>query len=197
MSRSADTDAALIDPIAQRWSPRAFADRDIPEATLQTLLEAARWAPSCFNEQPWRFMLARRSQPEAHAQLAGVLVEQNRLWAKAAPILLMSVARTTFAMNGRTNPHAWHDVGLAVSQLIIQATAMDICAHQMAGFDRDAARAAFQIPGDFEPVAIIALGYRGDPGLLSAALAEREKAPRKRRPLSETVFTGHWKALMR
>lgn len=189
MERFADTDAPLIAPIARRWSPRAFSPRPLSAETLRTLLEAARWAPSCFNEQPWRFVVARQDEPEGFAVLAGLLNEKNRLWAAQAPVLMLSLACTTFRQNGKPNAHAWHDVGLAVSQLVLQASAEGVMVHQMAGFDREAARTALGVPPDVAPVAMLALGYPGDPRQLPAELAARESAPRQRLDLSALVFS--------
>ncbi len=173
---------------------RMAAHLPVPEEALRSLFEAARWAPSCFNEQPWRFLVARRTDPEAHEKLLSCLSEGNQRWAKQAPVLALSVARTTFTRNGKPNRHAFHDVGLAVAQLTLQATTTGLVVHQMAGFDPERARRLHAIPEGFEPVAVLAIGYPGEPDDLPEDLRERERAARSRRPQREFVFTGSWGA---
>jgi len=178
--------------LKRRWSPLAFSGRMVEPETLQSLFEAARWAPSCFNEQPWNFVVCTRDSPEDHERLVSCLSEGNQPWARTAPVLMLSVARRTFARNGNPNRHALHDVGLAVENLILQATALDLFVHQMAGFNVAKARTLFGIPDDYEPVAAIALGYPGDPERLPPPLRERQMAPRQRKPLDQFVFGGRW-----
>jgi nitroreductase len=182
----------IIANLAQRWSPRAF-DETIPvtDEQLRMLLEAARWAPSCFNEQPWSFVVTRKGDDD-HARLLDCLMPKNQLWAGSAPVLLLSVAHTVFSHNGKSNRHAVHDVGLAVSQLIQQGMAIGLSVHQMAGFSVDKARSAFSIPDEYAPVAAIALGTPGSPDILPPDLRETELAPRTRKPLSEMAFGGHF-----
>jgi nitroreductase len=178
--------------LKRRWSPVAFSGRMVEPETLQSHFEAARWAPSCFNEQPWNFVVCTRDNPEDHERLVSCLSEGNVPWARTAPVLMLSVARRTFSHNGKPNRHALHDVGLAVENLILQATALDLFAHQMAGFNVAKARTLFEIPVDHEPVAAIALGYPGDPERLPPPLRERQMAPRQRKPLDQFVFGGRW-----
>jgi nitroreductase len=178
--------------LKRRWSPLAFSGRRVEPEKLQSLFEAARWAPSCFNEQPWNFVVCTKDSPEDHERLVSCLSEGNQPWARTAPVLMISVARRTFARNGNPNRHALHDVGLAIENLIFQAMALDLFVHQMAGFDVTKARALFGIPDDHEPVAAIALGYPGDPEQLSPPLRERQMAPRQRKPLDQFVFGGRW-----
>ncbi len=192
IAKPAETTFAIHDLLRQRWSPRAFSPRPVEPEKLQGLLEAARWAPSCFNEQPWRFIVCTKDQPADHARLVGCLSEGNLPWAPQAPVLMLSVAKLQFTHNGRPNRHALHDVGMAVENLVIQAVALGLHVHQMAGFDAAKARTVFGIPEDHEPVAAIALGYQGDEQALPAQLRERELAPRTRKPLGETVFGGRW-----
>ena len=168
--------------IRQRRSPRLFQDRDIPREILVALFEAARWAASCYNEQPWRFLVASRENHEDYARLLDCLVPKNQEWARSAPVLMLSVASMRFRHNDKPNRHAFHDVGLAVSQLALQATALGLALHQMAGFDTEAARRAYAIPEGYEPVAAIAVGYPG----------EEPVKDRVRRPLDEIVFRGTW-----
>jgi nitroreductase len=194
MKKPAQTDYPVLEVVETRWSPRAFAGRDIEEAKLRSCLEAARWAPSCFNEQPWRFVVARKTETEAFERLAGCLRSGNS-WAREAAVLLLSVAANNFSANGKPNRHAVHDVGLATAQFVLQATALDLAVHQMAGFDRDQARDAVSIPQDFEPVTMIAVGYPGEPGQLSEELRQKELSARTRRPQGEFVFGGLWGAV--
>ncbi len=192
MSNPADPAHPVHDLIATRYSPRAFSDRAVSQEDVRSLLEAARWAPSCFNEQPWRYLLAMKSQPDEFARMLSCLVEFNQSWAKEASVLLLAVASTQFERNQKPNRHAWHDVGAASGSLSLQATALGLQAHQMAGFDADRARAEFAIPEEFEPVAAIAIGYPGSADSLPEDLRERELAARERKPLSELVFSGAW-----
>ena len=191
MKKTAETAFPVHDLIAERWSPRAFADRPVATELLGSLLEAARWAPSCFNAQPWRYLVARREDAEGFERLAACLVEGNA-WAREAPVLMLAVARTTFEHNGKPNRHAWHDVGLASQSLALQAQALGLATHQMAGFDADRARKLLGIPAGFEPVAMIAVGHPGEAGALPGPLAERERTPRGRRPLEELAFGPAW-----
>ena len=182
----------LHDLIRNRWSPRAFASRPVEAEKLRTILEAARWAPSCFNEQPWSYIVATQENPEEFERMLGCLLSANQVWAKAAPVLMISVAHLNFERNNKSNRHAFHDVGLASENLELQAQAMGIAVHQMGGFDVEGARKAYGIPGEYVPVAAIALGYPGDPGTLPQDLREREFAPRTRKPATAFVFSGKW-----
>jgi nitroreductase len=192
MDKTAKTEFPVHDLVRLRWSPRAFADRPVEPEKLRSLLEAARWAPSSYNEQPWAYLVARREEPEAFARLLSVLVEFNVTWARRAPVLMLSVAKLHLARNGQPNRHAFHDVGLASANLITQATAMGLFVHQMAGIQVEKAREVFVIPEGWEPVAGIALGYLGEPNSLPQALRDRELEPRSRKPLREFVFSDHW-----
>lgn len=192
MENPAPNEHPIHELIQRRWSPRAFADRAVDKATLLSLLEAARWAPSSYNEQPWSFLVATRDQPDEFQRLLSCLVEFNAGWAQHAPVLMLSVASLQFQRNAKPNRHALHDVGLAAENLVLQCTAMGLVAHQMAGFDADKARELYQIPETHEPVAAIALGYPGEPASLPDPLRERELEPRTRKALDEFVFTGRW-----
>ncbi|BAY76526.1 Nitroreductase family protein [Nostoc sp. DSM 114161] len=179
------------DLIRHRWSPRAFADRPVEGDKILSLLEAARWAPSSYNYQPWNFIVATKEDETEYNRLLSTLVEFNQGWAKNAPVLILAVARVQ-SDEGKTLRHAFHDVGLAIENLTIQATAFDLAVHQMAGFDADSARKQYQIPKDYEPVTALAIGYPGDPQSLGDGLRDRELAPRTRKPLQEFVFSGQW-----
>ena len=192
MSKPAATEVAIHDLMTQRWSPRAIdPDQPVPRAAVHALLESARWAPSCFNEQPWRYLVFDSSDPERLEAARAVLMDGNA-WARTAPVLLLSVAAENFTKNGKPNRHGQHDVGLATENLVLQATALGLATHQMAGFDADASRAAFGIPEGFTPMAMIAVGYPAPAEVLPMALKEREMAPRERRSLHEIAFAGGW-----
>jgi nitroreductase len=192
MEKPAPTREEIHTLIRSRWSPRALSSRALEPAELRRLFEAARWAPSSFNEQPWRFLVARKEDEAAYERLLACVHERNRKWAQAAPVLVLSVARTRFSKSETPNRHAFHDVGLAVGQLITQATAMGLVVRQIAGFDEEAARRAYDLPDVFEPVAVLAIGAPGDPDELPADLREKESAARRRLPLEEIVFDARW-----
>ena len=192
MEKPAETQYPIHDLLRRRWSPRAFSDRRVDPAIMRSLLEAARWAPSSYNEQPWSFIVATRDDPVEFGRLLSCLVEGNIQWAQHAPVLMVSVARLYFEDDGKPNRHAFHDVGLAVANLIVQATALGLVVHQMAGIFPDKIRELYGIPEGYEAVAGIALGYPGDPQSLPEELRKRELAPRERKPLTEFVFSGRW-----
>jgi nitroreductase len=192
MDRFAATRYPILDVLQRRWSPRAFAERPVERETLRSLLEAARWAPSTGNEQPWSFLVATKDDPAAYARLLSCLSENNQRWAGAAPVLMISVASLRFTRNDQPNRFAFHDVGLAVENLVIQALAMGLYVHQMAGFSPEKARELYKLPASAEAVAAIALGYLGDPQTLPDDLRERELTPSVRKPLQEFVFGGQW-----
>jgi nitroreductase len=180
--------AGMVEPILNRWSPRAYADREVPMEDLKKGFEAARWAASSSNEQPWRFLVGRRGD-ETFKKILDALVPGNQVWAKNAPVLILSVARKHFAHNGHVNRHSWHDTGAAMANFSVQVTALGLHGHSMAGFDHDKAQAAFEIPDDFETVAVTAVGYFGDPDTLPEELRKREEQPRQRKDLKEFVFS--------
>jgi nitroreductase len=192
MEKPADTTYPIEDLLKRRWSPRAFSERPVAPETLLRLWEAARWAASTANQQPWYFIVASKQDAAEHARLLSCLRENNQQWAMRAPVLMVSVAKLTFDANGQANRHAFHDVGLAVANLITQATALGLAVHQMAGIYPERVREFYGIPDDFEPVAGIVLGYPGDPALLPEDLRQRELAPRVRKPLDSFVFQGAW-----
>lgn len=195
-AKVARPDHPVLDVIKNRWSPRAFSERPVEEEKLRQMLEAARWAPSSYNEQPWRFLVATAEQPEAHDRLLECLTAFNQGWAKSAPVLMLTVAKKHFSehtpASGKPNRHALHDVGLAMGGLTAQATALGLFVHQMAGIRPDVARQAYGIPEAFEPVAGVAVGYLGNPEALPEKLRRRERSERTRRPLRESIFARHW-----
>jgi nitroreductase len=192
MEKPAGAAHPIHDVIARRWSPRAFDERPVEEETLKSLFEAARWAPSSNNEQPWRFIVASKETSTDYDRLFACLVEGNRKWAFRAPVLILSVASLLFEDDGKPNRHALHDTGMAAENFVLQATALGLQAHQMAGFDTQKARETCLIPTGFDPVAMIALGYPGDPAVLPDYLREREIKPRERQPIGDFVFSIKW-----
>ena len=192
MEKIADTQVPIHDVIRRRWSPRAFADRPIEPDKLLSIFEAARWAASASNEQPWAFLVATRQDPKNHADMLGVLVEFNRTWAHRAPVLILTLAHTQFEKDGRPNRHALYDLGQAAANLALQATSLGLAAHQMAGFEVETARERFAVPAGWEPVSVIAVGYPGNLESLTEKLQQREIAERKRKPLETFVFSGTW-----
>lgn len=193
MEKPAPVDYPIHELLRQRWSPRAFDDRSVERTVLLSLLEAARWAPSSFNEQPWRFVLAsREEQPDAYERLLACLVESNRAWAHLAPIVGFSIAKLSFDRTGRPNRHAYHDVGLGMGNLLVEATARGLAVHQMAGFDVERARAACGLPDGFDAVAAFVLGYPGSPDRLEERIRARETGPRTRLPVTAFAFSGRW-----
>lgn len=178
--------------IAARWSPRAFSTRAIPAEAVHSMLEAARWAASSMNEQPWRFVLVTRDDEEGFSRALEALAPANRDWAQRAPLLLFTAVARNFSRSGKPNAWARHDLGLAMGNLSLQAQALGIAVHQMGGFDAETARRAFAIPEEFDIVTAVAIGYADSPDILPEPLRQRELAPRRRRPLSETVFAGRW-----
>lgn len=182
----------IHDILAHRWSPRAFDSRPVEPDKLRTLFEAARWSASSYNAQPWYYIVATRDDPENFKRVLDSFVEFNQSWAKNAPVVALSVAGLKFTHNGEPNRHAFHDVGQASANLALQAAALGLQVHQMAGILPDKAREIFGIPENFEGVAGIALGYPGDPASLSDQLRARELGKRERKPISSFVFTGKW-----
>jgi nitroreductase len=191
MEKPAQTQFPIHELLKNRWSPRAFDERPVEADTLLSLFEAARWAPSSNNGQPWRFLVAMKENKAEYDRLFNCLVEANQKWAYRAPVLLLSVAKLQFE-DGSPNRHALHDTGMAAENLVIQATAFGLAAHQMAGFRIEQARVDCQIPEGYEPVAMIAIGYPGDPALLPDRLRAREAQPRVRKPLTELLYSAIW-----
>ena len=188
--KPAATDYPIHELLQRRWSTRAFSDEPLEAETLCSVFEAARWAPSSGNGQPWSFLVARREQAGEFEKLASVLVPGNA-WARKAAALVLTVAALD-RVPGKPNRHAWHDVGLATENLALQAYSMDLAVHMMAGFDAAMAREVFSIPERWDPVAMIALGHPGHPDDLPDDIRQKDLAPRQRKPISEFVFSGQW-----
>jgi nitroreductase len=173
-----------------RWSPRSFSDREVAPIDLVRVFEAARWAASSFNEQPWRFLVGILNSL-TYKKIHDSLGDANKAWAGAAPVLILGAAKTTFSHNDAPNRVALYDLGAAASHLTLQAAALGLSTHQMAGFDVDAARKAFEIPENYLIGAVIALGYQGEPDALNhERLRALETAPRERKPLKDIVFSA-------
>ena len=190
--KTAATHYPIQQVLAERWSPYGFADRPVAEADLRSLFEAARWAASSYNEQPWSYLVATKANPQEFGRLLSCLVDANQAWAQAAPVLVLGVVNLLFAKNNKANRAAVHDLGLAAGNLQVEATARGLSVHQMIGILPDKTREVYQIPEHSEAWTAIAIGYRADPATLPAALQARDLTPRPRKPLSDFVFTGQW-----
>ena len=177
---------ALNELIRTRWSPREFLARPVEPEKLHAVFEAARWASSCFNEQPWRFVFVTQDQPEEFRKMLGVLMEKNQEWAKSAYVLGFTAAKKTFTFNGAPNRFAVYDTGAAGAGLALEATDLGLHVHFMGGFDAQKARTQFHVPDDFEIGAAFALGYIDE--------AATRPGARTRKDLGEVVFRGDWGA---
>jgi nitroreductase len=192
--REAPAEHPIEAAIRRRWSPRSYAETPVSASALNSLLEAARWSASCFNAQPWNFIVCRKAEDAAaFDKLFGCLSVNNQGWAGKAPVLILAVARTTFPADGSPNRYAWYDTGAAVANLAIQAGPLGLQIHSMAGFDAAKAREAFGIGEGFDPVAAISVGYPCPADALPEALKARETGPRVRRTVAEIAQFGGWK----
>jgi nitroreductase len=194
MHKPAITQTPINDIIANRWSPRAYdAGKKVTQTQIIALLEAARWAPSCFGDQPWRFIVWDKNQDaQAWQQAFDCIVPSNQTWAKDAPVLVLICADTLFSHNQTPNKWAQYDTGAAAVSLCLQATSMGLVTHQMGGFNGDKTREAFSIPAQYNPISMLAVGYEGDPNNLPDDLKARELAERKRKPIGELFFNSVW-----
>ena len=190
-TKPANTDRPILDCLSQRWSPYVFDPRTVEDADWATLFEAARWAASSYNEQPWRFILVKRDDA-GYGEAVGCLMDANQGWAQHASGLIFTVVSRSFARNGNPNRVAEHDLGLAVGNLSAQATSMGLVVHQMGGVNLTKVRQTYSIPDGFDPVTAVAVGYAGDASGADAGLVERDASPRIRRALSESVFGPKW-----
>jgi len=192
IGRMAPTDHAVHPLIAYRWSPRAISPAPVEMEKLAAVFEAARWAPSSFNEQPWRFLVGTVAGPDRLEKLRGYLKEGNA-WALRAPVLVASAYRTTFTRNDRPNRMALRDLGAAEENAFLEAFHQGLVMHQMAGFEHERL-ADEMLPDGFEPGSMWAIGYPGNVSELPEKKREQERAPRKRRPLQDLVFGTEWEA---
>lgn len=190
--KQASPDHPIHELIARRWSPYAFADRPVSDDDLRSLFEAARWAASSYNEQPWTYILATKGERDEFDRLLSCLVEGNQGWAADAPVLALGCTSLLFTRNGKPNAAAIHDLGLASATLTLEATARGLVVHQMIGILPDKARELYLIPEGVQPVTGLAIGYAANPSTLSEKYRERDLAPRSRKPLNEFVFDGEW-----
>ena len=194
LHKPAKTSVKIHDLIQTRWSPRAIdADKDVSHEDLIALMEAARWAPSCFNDQPWRYIVWVKSKDETSWQQAlSCLVEKNQLWAKNAPVLMLPIAMENFNHNGKPNRWAMYDTGAASVSLCFQATALGLVVHQMGGFDAERARELFKLPAGCTPMAMIAIGYQAEIEVLDENFKAAELAERTRASLDQRFYFGQW-----
>jgi len=194
LEKPAQTSRPIHDLFVRRWSTRAFdAAKPVSREQLISLLEAGRWAPSCNGDEPWRYLiLVRARDPGGFDKAFDCLSENNRKWVKNVPLLLLSCAGSNFAATGKPNRWTQHDTGAASVSMALQAVALGLAYHQMGGFDADKARAAFGIPADYTPMAMIAVGYQAAPEVLDEETKKKELVPRARKPLGEKFFEGGW-----
>ena len=191
-AKHAKPDYPIHELLASRWSPYVFDDRPIADGELRSLFEAARWAASSYNEQPWNFIVATKRSPESFDCLVSCLVEPNREWAKQAPVLALGIISEGFRRNSQPNPVAIHDLGLAAATLTLEATARGISVHQMSGILPDIAKETYGIPDGYKAVTALAIGYAGAPDKVPEQLGDRDRNPRSRRPQEEFVFADGW-----
>ncbi|MCU0227491.1 MAG: nitroreductase family protein [Bryobacterales bacterium] len=191
--KSADTPVEILPVIRDRWSPRAFSAKLVTNDLLRKLLEAARWAASSYNEQPWRFLVATKQNPDEFERALSCLAPANQQWARHAPVLVLTVVKEAFSHNGSPNRCGDHDLGLAMGNLSAQATAEGLVLHQMAGILPERVRELYGVPDGFHPMTALAIGYQGDAEALPEGwMKDQELQKRTRKPLRELVFTGAW-----
>ncbi len=187
--KHAVADAPVEDLILSRWSPRSFSDQPVSDADLKSIFTAASWAASSYNEQPWRFIVGRKGDA-TYTKLFDSLLPMNQAWAKSAPVLYASFGKKAFTNGGQPNAYALHDTGAASATASLEAQALGLHTHGMGGFDKEALRAAFGVPDEFEVGAMWALGYLGNPENVPDSFKLAETTPRDRKPLGEIVFKG-------
>jgi len=186
--KQASPDYPIQELLATRWSPYAYSDKPVSDDNLRSLFEAASWAASSYNEQPWRYIVATKANQGEFDRLLSCLVELNQAWAKAAPVLAIGCTSLNFERNGKPNAAAIHDLGLASANLTFEATARGLFVHQMIGIVPDKVRELYRVPEGVQPLTGLAIGYAADPTSAPAKLRERDLAPRTRKPLGEFVF---------
>ncbi len=197
MQKPAVTNLPIAGIIKNRWSPRAFSDRPVETEKLQILFEAARWSASCFNEQPWRFIVGVKGRNSTYDKIFNTLATGNQEWCQSVPVLIGVFGKSHFSRNNKPNNWYQYDAGQAAATLAIQATALDLFVHPMAGFDPDKLIEAFSVPEEYEAITIIAVGYPGEVKFLSDSLKEMELSERKRKGLEEIVFSERWEKSFR
>ena len=194
MDRKAESRVPIDDLLARRWSPRAFdANRPVSREQLAALLEAARWAPSCNGDEPWRYLVWDRARDAEGWQKAfDCLSDNNRKWVRNVPVLMLSCAGSVFGHSGKPNRYGQHDTGMADLSIALQAVALGLAVHQMGGYDAQKARATFSIPEEYTPMAMIAVGYQASPDVLDPETKEKELKARSRKPVESHFFEGAW-----
>ena len=194
LKKDAITSVPIHDLLARRWSPRAYdPKRPVSREQLKVLLEAGRWAPSCNGDEPWRYLIWDKGRdPQGWQKAFDCLSENNKKWVKNVPLLMLSCAGSTFEATGKPNRWTQHDTGAASVSMALQAVALGLIVHQMGGWDVDKARAAFDIPADYTPMAMIAVGYQTGPEILDEETKAKEMRPRARKPIAERFFEGGW-----
>ncbi|GJM05601.1 MAG: oxidoreductase [marine bacterium B5-7] len=193
-NKDIETKVTIHELIAARWSGRAYdPEKIVSRKAIIALIEAARWAPSCFGDQPWRFIVFDKATNKAVWEKAwGCLAEGNQSWAKDAPLLLLACADSVLSQNGKPNRWGQYDTGAASENLCLQATALGLMVHQMGGFDADKTITEFVIPEQFTPMAMMAVGYQLPESKIPEDIKEREYNARARNTLDENFFEGHW-----
>ena len=193
-NRPASTTRPIHDLLARRWSSRAFdPQRPVSREQLLVLVEAGRWAPSCNGDEPWRYLIWDKARdPEGWQKAFDCLSENNRKWVKNVPLLMLSCAGSSFEATGKPNRWTQHDTGAASVSMALQASAMGLMVHQMGGYDAEKARAAFGIPAEYTPMAMIAIGYQASPDILDEETKAKELRPRARKPAAQRFYEGGW-----
>lgn len=189
MKKPAINSYPILETLKQRWSPRAYSEKPVEKEKIQSLFEAARWAPSSRNEQPWHFILGIKGN-ESWDKIFDALDPWNKEWAKRAPVLVLNIGKKTFDYKGYENRTYQYDTGQAVSMMVTEAVNQGLISHQMGGISQEKAIQLFDIPEDYEPISVTAFGYYGDPKQLPEDMYESEIEERRRRPLDKTVFSG-------
>ena len=192
MRKPAPADRPIHPLLAERWSPYAFTGDGVAVTDLLALFEAARWSASSYNEQPWRFIAARREEPAAFEKVLSCLVPFNQGWARHAPVLALGLVRTRRPGDGSPNPAAEHDLGLAAATLTVEATHRGLCVHQMSGIVPDRVHEAYSLPAEILPLTALAIGYAASLEATPEDLRDRQARPRERRRLPEFVFGERW-----
>jgi nitroreductase len=192
MIKTAKADHPILEVITERWSPYGFENKPVGADDLKSVFEAARWAASSYNEQPWRYIVATSDEPEQFEQMLSCLSEANQAWAASASVLALGVASLSFARNGKPNTAAIHDLGQASAHIALEATSRGLSVHQMKGILPDRARELYGVPEGFEIATGLAIGYAADPDKVNDKFRKSDTTPRSRRPLPDFVFSGRW-----
>lgn len=192
MNKPAPTSLKLLEEIKNRWSPRAFSNKQVEQDKLERIFEAARWSASCFNEQPWRFLIGVKGQDDTWEKIFGTLAEGNQVWCESVPVLVMLITKKSFSHTNRVNKWAEYDLGQTAAYISIQAMTEGLYVHQMAGFDSALAQKSFSIPNDFEIKTIMAIGYYGDINDLPGDIQKSETGDRIRKDLKMIIYSGNW-----